>query len=302
LGASPGALWLNEWTGAHMSGNSRPMERIRFIAEGDAYYAIEQADERHGVFCLLVHGFNGEPAELRELAGVLHEAGYATRRLLLPGHGASVYDFAAHGWDDWFAATKRATEQALMRYEQVFVIGHSLGAALSLAVAAVEPEVAGVVALCPPVRLDSRLERLVAHLHGVVGAIPTWTEDVRDRRVARQLYRRNVYPWTPLVAVESLFQALPEVRALLPEVRCPALVMRALHDHVVPARDGLEAYELIGAEDKTLVTLERSYHAVTKDVERRLVFAQTLTFCQRVLSGADVTDATDAISMDNTIV
>lgn len=278
------------------------MERIRFIAEAGAHHADAHVEGRQGAFCLLVHGFNGEPAELRELAGVLHGAGYATRRLLLPGHGASVYDFAAHGWDDWFAATKRATEQALTRYEQVFVIGHSLGAALSLAVAAVEPEVAGVVALCPPVRLDNRLERLVGHLHGVVGAIPTWTEDVRDRRAARQLYRRNVYPWTPLVAVESLFQALPEVRALLPEVRCPSLVMRALHDHVVPARDGLEAYELIGAEDKTLVTLERSYHAVTKDVERRLVFAHTLNFCQHVLSSAVAPDMIGAISAGNTMV
>ncbi len=274
------------------------MERTRFIAEGEARHTTEQTDGRQGVFCLLVHGFNGEPAELRELAGVLHDAGYATRRLLLPGHGASIYDFAAHGWDDWFAATKRATEQALAHYEQVFVIGHSLGAALSLAVAAVEPEVAGVVALCPPVRLDDRLERLVGRLRNVVGVIPSWTEDVRDRRAARELYRRNAYLWTPLVAVESLFQALPEVRALLPKVRCPALVLRALHDHVVPARDGLEAYELIGAEDKTLITLERSYHAVTKDVERHLVFAHTLKFCQRIVRQTQ--DAAGSRDLDET--
>jgi len=272
---------------------------MHFIAEGDARHAAERAAGRAGVFCLLVHGFNGEPAELRELAGVLHGAGYATRRLLLPGHGASVYDFAAHGWEDWFAATRRATEQALTQYEQVFVIGHSLGAALSLATAAVEPEVAGVVALCPPVRLDYRVERLVGRLRNVIGAIPTWTEDVRDRRAARHLYRRNVYRWTPLVAVESLFQALPEIRALLPEVHCPALVVRALHDHVVPARDGLEAYELIGAQDKTLVTLERSYHAVTKDVERRLVFTHTLDFCQRVIGRSGMTDVTGAASTND---
>ncbi len=265
------------------------MERTRFIAEGDARHERSEAEGRQGVFCLLVHGFNGEPAEMRELAQVLHGAGYATRRLLLPGHGASVYDFAAHGWDDWFAATQRATQQALTRYKHVFVIGHSLGAALSLVVAAVEPEVAGVVALCPPVRLDNRVEYLVAQLRGLVSAIPTWTEDVSDRRTARQLYRRNVHPWTPLVAVDSLFSGLPMVRALLPDVRSPALVVRALHDHVVPARDGLEAYELIGSGDKTLVTLERSYHAVTKDVERHLVFAHTVSFCQRVVERENAT-------------
>ncbi|HLY29994.1 MAG TPA: alpha/beta fold hydrolase [Ktedonobacterales bacterium] len=258
-------------------------------------YHIDHSDEaghapshptHQGAYCLLVHGFNGEPAEMRELANVLRAEGMKPRRLLLPGHGTNIYDFAAHGWDDWFAAVRRATTEALGRYEWVFLIGHSLGAALSLAVASVEPEVAGVVALCPPVRLHGPTQRLVERLRGVVPAIPTWTEDVHDRQGARSLYRRNVYPWTPLSAVHSLFTALPNLRGMLPDVRCPALIVRAQRDHVVPARDGLEAYELIGSTQKKLITLERSFHAVTKDVEREIVFAETVTFCHEVMVGA----------------
>ena len=51
---------------------------------------------------------------------------------------------------------------------------------------------------------------------------------------------------------------------------------------MVPVRDGLETYTGVGAEQKDLVVLERSFHAVTKDVERQLVLERVERFCQRV--------------------
>ncbi|MEO7003229.1 MAG: alpha/beta fold hydrolase [Ktedonobacterales bacterium] len=236
--------------------------------------------ESRRAFCLLLHGFNGEPLDMRELEGELCAAGFAARTLLLPGHGTTARDFAAHGWDDWLAEVRAETQRALASYERVFVIGHSLGAALTLAVAATEPDVAGIVALCPPTRLNPHLGVLVRHLQNMVPYIPSWGEDVRDRWGARR-YARSAYRWTALKTVHSLYEALPELRALLPSVRCPALIIAARHDHVVPARDAEETYRLIGSEQKELLILERSFHAVTKDVERHVVFARTLAFCQR---------------------
>ncbi len=259
-------------------------------AQRQSQQEITPHGARKGTYCLLVHGFNGEPADLRDLANVLRAEGMIPRRLLLPGHGTNIYDFAAHGWDDWFQAVRRATTEALAHYDKVFLIGHSLGAALVLSVASVEPEVAGVVALCPPVRLREPIQQMVKRVRGILPAIPTGIEDVYDRRGARSLYRRNVYPWTPLAAVDSLFAALPTVRAMLPAVKCPALIVRALHDHVVPARDGLEAYELIGSKHKELITLERSFHAVTKDIERHIVFAETVRFCHEAIGEHDLHD------------
>ena len=237
--------------------------------------------EKRRTFCLLLHGFNGEPLDMQELEHELRDAGFDARTLLLPGHGTTARDFAAHGWDDWLGEVRAETQRALTRYERVFVIGHSLGAALTLAVAAREPEVAGIVALCPPTRLNPRLGALVRRLQNMVPYIPSWGEDVRDRLGARRRYARSAYRWTALKTVHSLYEALPGLRAALPTVRCPALIIAARHDHVVPARDAEEAYRLIGSQRKELVILERSFHAVTKDVERHIVFERTIAFCQR---------------------
>jgi len=220
-----------------------------------------------------------------QLEDRLGEEGFVTRNLLLPGHGTSPRDFAAHGWDDWFGHVLSEARAALGRGERVVLIGHSMGAGVSLAVAAHESRVAGVVALCPPLRLNPRLQRLVALTRNVVPYIPSWGEDVRDRRGARERYTRSAYRVTATATIHDLFSALPRLEAALPEVSCPALIVCARHDHVVPARDGIATHQLIGSREKDLLVLERSYHAVTKDVERHVVCERVAGFCRRIRAG-----------------
>ncbi len=230
--------------------------------------------------CILIHGINGSPEDMVDLGAALEAHGYVTRNLLLPGHGTSVRDFSRHGWDEWRLAVERATDEALSEGVPVFVIGHSLGAALTLNVAAERPQLAGIVALCPPVRLSDALAKAVAAVRRITPYLPAWSEDIRDRKGARMRYRREVYRWTSTAALHTLFSALPHLRRRLPAVSSPALIIAARHDHVVPVRDGREAYELISSERKEFVVLRHSYHAVTKDVERRLVAEHVLAFCE----------------------
>lgn len=154
-----------------------------------------------------------------------------------------------------------------------------MGAAAVLAGVARERRVAGVAALCPPLRLRPAMRLGVAAFRRFIRYVPTGLVDVRDRRRSRERYERNVYRWTALEAVHSLFRGLSRLRAELPEVRCPTLIVCARHDYVVPLRDGIETYGLLGAEEWRLEVLERSFHAVTRDVERETVFAEVLGFC-----------------------
>ena len=199
---------------------------------------------------------------------------------------APLPPFAEHGWDDWFGHVREEAERAINRGERVVLIGHSMGAAVSLAVAAGEPRIAGVAALCSPLRLSTNVLNVVRAMKRFVPYIPAGPEDVRDRRGARQRYYRNAYTWTATSTVESLLSALPDLRSALPHVACPTLVVCARNDHVVPLRDGLETFQLISSEQKELLVLEHSFHAVTKDVERHLVFDRVARFCDRIYAQA----------------
>jgi carboxylesterase len=231
--------------------------------------------------CILVHGFNGEPVDMIELERALPKQGFLTTNMLLPGHGTTLQNFATSRWEDWFLAVREEAEAALERGERVILIGHSLGGALVMGVAAVEPRLSGVVPLCPPTSMHEGMRVAVSRLHRYLPYMPSFGEDVRDRWGARKRYERKAYRWVALSTAASLFGALPELRKLLPRVTAPALVVVAQHDHVVPAQDGIDAYKLLGSREKELLLLERSFHVVTKDVERDLVSARVSAFCVR---------------------
>lgn len=228
---------------------------------------------------LLIHGLNGSRHDMEELANFLASHGMVAENMLLPGHGLHVRELMPLGWSDWAAAVDSELRTLKQRCDVVFLVGHSLGGALALHVAAHE-EVGGVVVMCAPLHLHPLTKYFVRAAKYIMPLLPTVREDVRDP-VARRRYTRDVYRWTPMRPVESMLQFLPTLRAELPTITVPALVMTSIHDHVVPARDGREIYHLLGSREKHLVTFHRSYHVIMKDHDREEVFAKTYAFIRR---------------------
>ncbi len=225
---------------------------------------------------LLVHGLNGSTGDMAELEEIFQKQGFIAKNMLLPGHGTKVKDMLSIGWEEWAQAVRDELNQLKESCDVIFLVGHSLGGALVLHVAAHE-EVAGVVPICAPLHLHPWLKPAVSIGKYLLPLVPVIREDVRDRE-ARHRYTRDVYRWTPVHPVESMMRYLPRLRTELPHIIAPSLIITSVHDHVVPARDGREIYRLIGSREKHLVTLHHSYHVVMKDHDREEVFDKTLAF------------------------
>jgi carboxylesterase len=226
---------------------------------------------------LLVHGLNGTKEDMAEMEAYLQARRMLTQNILLPGHGVPIREMASASWKDWTQAVRSELNHLKQRCDAVFLIGHSLGGALTLHVAAHE-EVAGIVAMCAPIRMYPGIKELVGVVKRITPFLPRLHDDIRDPEVRRS--RRNLYRWAPLSPVHSFLEFLPQLRAELPLITAPILIMTAIDDHVVPPRDSREIYRFIGSQEKYLVTFHHSYHMLMKDHDREEVFAQTAAFIQ----------------------
>ncbi len=236
----------------------------------------------HDTACLLIHGLNGSPYDFDEVAQQLTALGYPATQVLLPGHDVQARVASRYGWSDWVRTVETSFDRLAKQYRQVVVVGHSMGGALGLHLAARDPRVTAIATLCAPVTPPEGLRSIVQVGQYVMPFVPVVFEDIRDPVERRAYQRRKVTSWVSLAPIHTLFRALPTLRSALPRVRCPALVLGARNDHVVSVRDAAYIYAEIGSQDKQLYILNHSWHVVTRDVERHIVLAQLKAFLGRL--------------------
>lgn len=236
-------------------------------------------DRRRGV--LLIHGFTGTPYEVRPVGAALSTRGLRAVGPLLPGHGLDARALNRTGWQDWVAAMDERLAALRQQVERIAVVGLSLGGLIALDLARRNPDLAALAVLGTPLWIPAPLAHAARTVIHVSDTFPKLGgSDIRDAIVKASFPSLDRFP---LAALVSLLDFQPIVRAGLGQVTVPTLVMHADHDHVAPPACAAELIARLGASDKRLVRLPRSFHIITVDVERELV-AQTIGdfLCERM--------------------
>ena len=104
---------------------------------------------------LLIHGYTATTAEVRPLAGILHQQGYTVAGPLLPGHNTRPEDANRYRWRDWVRAVEESYRQLAAHCQRVIIGGESMGALLALYLASEHPEVAAILAYAPALKLKN---------------------------------------------------------------------------------------------------------------------------------------------------
>lgn len=234
--------------------------------------------------CLLVHGWTGAPQEVRWLGQHLAGQGYTVHGVRLAGHGTTPRDMGRTHWRDWYNSLLDGYHLLCQTCERVFVLGLSMGAALSLLLAANE-DVKGVVSMASPYRLSTLQVHASSLLRPLLFSVPSNNSGEFSQQVAAEQARRGervtghvAYGQRPLSSVVQLATLLEEARRALPQVRVPALLIHARNDTLVSVDSMQHIYDALGSDDKRTLTLERGGHVVTEDVDYPLVFEAVTEF------------------------
>lgn len=234
--------------------------------------------------CLLFHGFTAMPAEMRWLGDDLHARGHSVLGVRLAGHGTHPADLARTRWSDWLVDVEEGLALARGLGQQAVLIGQSMGGLVALLGAGTYPDqAAGVVAIAAPfdVTLPSRddLRALPA------GQIQRKNVPMHHEYGVR---REAVYPAYAAEAphvLPELADALQAMRAALPAVQAPALLIHSADDPAVPFDSMDQIYQRLGSASKHRLRLDGLGHSVVRHPRRRPVFEVIGRFVASIAGG-----------------
>jgi carboxylesterase len=236
--------------------------------------------------CLLIHGFTGTPKEMRWMGEYLNRQGYSCLGIRLAGHATDPEDMIRSNWTDWTASVEDG--YALLRglSENIFFIGLSMGGVLSLLMSTrLAPRLTGVVAISTLYKLpdDPRL-RHIDWIARMIPFMPKSSEEPGSSWFDKEAWKDHVsYPQNPVRSIGQLNKLLGEMRAALPEVRVPVLLIHSRDDtYVLPENMGLLDSALVNASIKKKLYVTGSGHVVTRDAAREQVFQSVIEFILRV--------------------
>ena len=230
---------------------------------------------------LVLHGFTGNPGSMRALAERLAAAGHTVDLPLLPGHGTTIEDMIPTGWPDWSAAAESHYRALAARCDEVVVVGLSMGGALTAWLGSEHPEIAGLVCINAVVSVPPGMREAVEE----VLATGADRFDGIGSDIADPAAHESAYSATPLAPLLTLFDASASLGDRLTKITSPMLIVTSTNDHVVPPENSdILAREVSGPVER--MRCERSYHVVTQDYDKELVFSSTLDFVAKVTAGA----------------
>ncbi|EFL06301.1 esterase/lipase [Streptomyces sp. AA4] len=234
-----------------------------------------------GAGFLLCHGFTATPAGMRAWGEHLAAEGFAVRCPLLPGHGTHWRELNRTTWQDWYATVREALLALRAECDQVFVGGMSMGGTLTLRLAEeFGADISGLVLVNPSVTRLSLDAKVLPLLSRVVPSIRAIGNDI-----AKPGEVELAYPRTPVRAAASLARLWKIVRADLPKVTQPVLLLHSRVDHVVEPENSQIVLDSISSTDVTEVVLENSFHVATQDHDAELIFSRSVDFARKLRAG-----------------
>lgn len=214
----------------------------------------------------------------------LNQNGYTCLGIRLAGHATDPEDMIRSNWTDWVASVEDGFSLLRDSSDAVFLVGLSMGGVLSLLMST-RANVNGVVAMSTPYKLpdDPRL-RHIDWIAKMIPYMPKSNEEPGASWFDKEAWKDHIsYPQNPVRSIGQLNKLLGEMRAALPKINVPVLLMHSKDDrYVSPENMEMIFEDLKNASDRTKVYLTGSSHVVTRDAARRQVFESALEFIRRV--------------------
>ena len=215
---------------------------------------------------LLLHGFTGSTKDVKKLGEFLSKRGYTVHAPIYSGHGVEPEALLETKPEDWWNDVVEGYNFLKNKgYEEIAVVGISLGGVFSLKVAEQFP-VKGVVAMCAPITRASS-NGLFTRLYNYARLYKHFENKTKDQIIS-ELHELRI---TPKDSLDGVTRLTEETREDLSTIKAPTLVLQGLLDDELYQQSAPFIIDTVKTDDKEIIWYENSGHIITLDKEREKV-------------------------------
>lgn len=272
----------------HTTGAFRTTDGVKLFTQA----WLPSGEPKAGIF--LVHGLAEHSGRYAHVAEYLMARGFAVYAMDLRGHGQS------EGLRSYIVDFRIWLEDLYVYFQSLrvnapglpwFVLGHSMGAALSLAFThRHQDDLAGVVVSATALSIGETVLPLLRQMARVLSvmtprlpvmAIPAGT--ISKDPAVRAAYDADPLNYRGRIRARMGHQLLviaDDVRAGAGRITIPALLMHGGADPLVDPGSLDEAYNLLASTDKTKKLYDGLYHEIFNEVEKEQVLADVAAWLE----------------------
>lgn len=253
------------------------------LSSADPFFLAPASDApQQGVGILLIHGFTGSPANMRDMGNFLASRGYMVHGMRIAGHGTHPDDLNRTTVGEWFASAEDGLQQIRKHCDTAAVIGFSFGGNLALHLATTfSKNIQSVVVIGMPLYINKpwrvRIKTIASHVvqvphvpkssaHAALPLVePSGAYNVWPTRAMRELLnflRRDAH--TPLSKIQQ-----------------PLLIIQSVTDSVVNPKSAHAIYHAAPSTQKEIFWLTHSLHYPINGSQREEVHGRIHEFIQK---------------------
>ncbi|HLR40718.1 MAG TPA: alpha/beta fold hydrolase [Virgibacillus sp.] len=206
--------------------------------------------------CLIIHGYTGGPYELGPLINYLKEhTNWDIEVPTLPGHGRKL-DLKDVSHKKWIKAAESALKQLKEKYDEIYLIGFSMGGMIAAYLAA-KYKVDRLVLLATSGKYLS-FKQIGVDIGEMI------SDGVKGELGKNRLYihYKKKLGAVPFKANIEFLKLIRFTRRYLKNIESPVLIAQGQQDGMVPAKTAYYLDKEISSKRKEVVFFERSKHLI----------------------------------------
>lgn len=236
---------------------------------------------------VFLHGFIGSPNQFEDLADFAYQHQCSVLSLLLPGHGGTAKEFTKFRLANWESHLERELARVSASYQNVILVGHSIGGLLSLNASLDKGfHIKGVLLISSPLKLKYSPHTLSVGIK--LYLFPKRTDEILEAyRKANSITVSSIFSYFSwLKQTRDVYKLIAKTESNLPAITVPTTIFHSKKDELVSLKSAeLFRNGLTNTEQRSIL-LHESWHVFYPPEERELICQELLRLIN--LSGKTV--------------